>query len=104
VLPNSAKGLPGAVQRGKRYRLAIVRRRAYLVGRADLESLPSADFPASRDETAEEKAQRLAREAEMIAQARASVAAGRVVSLEAVTAWVDSWDTDNELPPPHLGL
>ncbi len=39
----------------------------------------------------------------MIAEARASVAAGRICSLEAVTAWVDSWDTDQELPPPHAG-
>jgi predicted transcriptional regulator len=39
----------------------------------------------------------------MITQARASVAAGRVSSLEAVTARVDSWDTQRELPPPYLG-
>lgn len=71
---------------------------------ANLDFMTSADFPEPRGETAEAKAHRIAREAEMIAQARASVAAGRVVSLEAVTAWVDSWDTDNELPPPHLGL
>ena len=51
----------------------------------------------------EEKRRRLAREAEMIAEARADVAAGRTVSLEAVTAWVDSWYTDYELPPPHSG-
>jgi hypothetical protein len=39
-------------------------------------------------------------EAKMIAAARASVAAGRVVSLEAVEAWVESWDTNHEFPPP----
>jgi predicted transcriptional regulator len=37
----------------------------------------------------------------MIAEARASAAAGRVVSLEAVEAWVDSWDTDHEMPMPR---
>jgi hypothetical protein len=84
--------------------LAIGRRCAYLVVMSDVDFMTGADFPAPRDETAEEKAERIAREAVMIAEARASVAAGRVVSLEAVTAWVDSWDTDNELPPPHLGL
>jgi predicted transcriptional regulator len=53
-------------------------------------------------ETAAETEQRFRREADMIREARASVVAGRVSSLEAATAWVDSWDTENELPPPHL--
>ena len=39
----------------------------------------------------------------MIAEAWADAAAGRVVSLEAVEAWVESWDTDHELPPPAAG-
>lgn len=65
--------------------------------------MTGADFPLPRNETAAEKARRGAREAEMIAEARASVAAGRTVSLEAVTAWVDSWDTDHELPQPQPG-
>jgi len=47
--------------------------------------------------------QRLRREAEMIAEAWADAAAGRVVSLEAVEAWVESWYTDHELPPPAAG-
>ena len=81
--------------------MAIVCRRAYLVGMANLGFMPSADFPAPRDETAEAKQQRLAREAEMIAEARASVAAGRVVSFEAVSAWIDSLGTDHELPLPQ---
>lgn len=63
----------------------------------------SPDFPAPRKETAKAKERRVAHEAEMIAEARASVAAGRTVSLEAVTEWVDSWDTDHELPQPHAG-
>ncbi len=43
---------------------------------------------------------RLAREAEMLAAARASAEAGRIVSLEDVEAWVESWDTADELAPP----
>jgi predicted transcriptional regulator len=39
----------------------------------------------------------------MIAEARASVAAGRVVSFEAVSAWIDSLGTDHELPLPQSG-
>jgi hypothetical protein len=76
---------------------------AYLPGMPTLGLPADADHPTPRKETAVAKAQRLAHEAEMIAAARASVMAGRTVSLEAVTAWVDSWDTDNELPPPHSG-
>lgn len=40
----------------------------------------------------------------MIAEARADVAAGRVVSLDDVEAWVESWGTDHELPPPSTKL
>jgi hypothetical protein len=42
-------------------------------------------------------------EAERIAEARASAAAGRIVSSEAVDAWIDSLGTDHELPPPRPG-
>ncbi len=31
------------------------------------------------------------------------VAAGRVISGEAVLAWMKSWFTENELPPPECG-
>ena len=65
--------------------------------------MSGADSPAPRQEPAEAKAQRLASEAEMIAEARVSVAAGRVVSLEAVSAWIDSLGTDHELPLPQSG-
>jgi predicted transcriptional regulator len=50
-----------------------------------------------------ERRRRLAREAEMIAEARASAASGRVVSSEQVDAWIDSLDTDHELPAPCSG-
>ncbi len=36
-------------------------------------------------------------------QAMESVAQGRVVSGEAVAAWLQSWGTDNELSPPKAG-
>jgi predicted transcriptional regulator len=63
---------------------------------------PQDDTP-DRPETAEARRQRLAWEAEQIDQAMADVAAGRLISLEAVEAWVDSWGTDHELPPPKPG-
>jgi predicted transcriptional regulator len=44
---------------------------------------------------------RIAREAALIAQARASAAGGRTVSQEQVDAWIDSLGTDHELPPPR---
>ena len=37
------------------------------------------------------------------AEAEADLAAGRVVSHEAVKAWLLSWGTPSELPPPALG-
>lgn len=36
-------------------------------------------------------------------QAMESVAQGRVVSGDAVGAWLQSWGTDNELSPPKVG-
>jgi predicted transcriptional regulator len=54
---------------------------------------------AQRPENDQERL--LALETDMIAEARAAAAAGRVVSSEQVDAWIDSLDTDHELPPPH---
>jgi predicted transcriptional regulator len=68
---------------------------------SNVDLVTGADFPSPRGETAAEKDLRLAREAEMIAEARASVAAGRVVSFEAVSAWIDSLDTDHEPSRPQ---
>ena len=56
--------------------------------------------PATRLQTEADSQRRLAHEAEMIAEARASAAAGRVVSSQEVDAWIDSLDTDHELPLP----
>jgi len=61
------------------------------------------DDPHDRPETAEARQRRLAWEAEMIAEAEAEVAAGQTISLKSVRAWVESWDTDRELPPPEPG-
>lgn len=38
-----------------------------------------------------------------VAEAEADFAAGRVISHEAVTRWVRSWGTLDELPPPECG-
>jgi predicted transcriptional regulator len=54
-------------------------------------------------ETGADQKRRHAREAESIARARASAAAGRIVSSEAVDAWIDSIDTDHQLPAPRSG-
>ncbi|HEY1932381.1 MAG TPA: hypothetical protein VGG99_10245 [Acetobacteraceae bacterium] len=48
-----------------------------------------------------ERTARLAREAELIAEADADVAAGRVVDFAEVEAWVESWGKPNELPRPR---
>ena len=40
-------------------------------------------------------------EARALAEAEADVAAGRVISHEAMTRWLRSWGTDHELPPPE---
>lgn len=49
------------------------------------------------------RAERLVRERQQIEEARASVAAGRVVSEQAFNAWVDSLGTEHELPVPQSG-
>jgi predicted transcriptional regulator len=57
--------------------------------------------PAPDPEVARKR--RIAQEAEGIARARASALAGRIVTSEAVDAWIESLDTDHELPAPHPG-
>lgn len=54
-------------------------------------------------EEAADPERRIAWEAEGIARARASVAAGRVVDEAEVDAWIDSIGTDHELPVPYCG-
>jgi predicted transcriptional regulator len=64
---------------------------------------PDDDTPALDPKSEAEKQRRLAWEAKLIAQARASAAAGRVVSSAQVDAWIDSIDTEHELPQPRSG-
>lgn len=52
-------------------------------------------------ETEVERRSRLAREAAMIAEADADVAAGRLVDEADVDAWIDSLGTDHELSVPY---
>jgi predicted transcriptional regulator len=44
-----------------------------------------------------------AAEAEADARALAEVDAGQFISNEAMTRWLRSWGTPNELPPPECG-
>jgi predicted transcriptional regulator len=64
---------------------------------------PDDDTPEPRPETADERRRRLAWEAEMIAEADADIAAGRLIDEAEIDAWIDSIGTDHELPPPRSG-
>ena len=44
-----------------------------------------------------------AHDARRLAEALADVAAGRVISHKAMKAWLLSWGTPDELPPPQVG-
>jgi len=57
--------------------------------------------PPVEAETDAERRERIARESAMLAEARASVTAGRVVESAKVKAWIDSIGTGHELPPPY---
>jgi predicted transcriptional regulator len=37
------------------------------------------------------------------AEAEADFAAGRTISWEAMKRWLESWGTENKLPPPQVG-
>lgn len=99
----------------RKYPLQIIRTRNPAAGgispASALIPLPRNTTPQPQDkrrpepdhETPEARQQRLAREGEAIDAALASAAAGRTVSFESVKAWVDSWDTDHELPQPRSG-
>jgi hypothetical protein len=52
-------------------------------------------------ETGAERQRRMAWEAEMITEADADIAAGRVVDSAKVRAWIDSIGTEHELPLPR---
>jgi hypothetical protein len=63
--------------------------------------MTTADVAIEVAETAGQGAARLAYEAQRIKAFGASFAAGRVVPMSAVRAWIECIDPPNELPPPH---
>ena len=65
---------------------------------------PSDSTEALCSETEAERQRRLAREAEGIARARASVAAGYYATSAEVKTWIESLGTDNPLPVPTTEL
>jgi hypothetical protein len=69
----------------------------------DIKPAPNDSADGRSQETDAERQRRLALEAEMIAEARADVAAGRLVDSAKVRAWIDSIGTDRELPAPLSG-
>jgi predicted transcriptional regulator len=68
-----------------------------------MDTVPRPDdaTPATTSETEAERRDRLAWEVEGIAEARADVAAGRLVDAAEVDAWIDSIGTDHELSVPR---
>ncbi len=62
---------------------------------------PNDSAQAAHSETEDERHARLAWEAEGLAHARASIAAGYYVTAAEVNAWIDSLGTDNPLPVPY---
>ncbi len=84
----------------RRDALAVVRCQDYM---ASMDTAPRPDDRAEilSPETEAERQRRLAWEADGIARARASAAAGRVVRSGKVKAWIDSIGTDHELPAPY---
>jgi predicted transcriptional regulator len=69
----------------------------------DTNPAPGDTADTTPPETEAERQRRLAWEAEMIAEADADIAAGRLVDSAKVKAWIDSIGTDHELPVPYSG-
>ena len=63
--------------------------------------MPNARHRSAPPELEPARTARFAREADLIARARAQIAAGQVVTQEAFDDWVDSLGTTTELPPPR---
>jgi predicted transcriptional regulator len=64
----------------------------------DIETMEDGELSdATKNMSPEELAEFLA----AVEEGMADVAAGRTISAEAVRRWIESWDTDNELPPPE---
>ncbi len=66
----------------------------------DTAPLPAGSAPATGPETEADRLRRIAWEAEGVAAAEASLAAGIYVDADDIDAWIDSIGTDHELPPP----
>ncbi|MDR3535473.1 MAG: hypothetical protein P4L71_03140 [Acetobacteraceae bacterium] len=66
-----------------------------------MDNAPIPEPRAARFEDAAKKQRRLAREADLLAEAFADVAAGRVADEAEVDAWIDSLGTAHALPPPY---
>ncbi len=68
-----------------------------------MDNVPRPDDTAQADLTESPEAQRrrFEWEAARIAEADASIAAGRLIDASEIDAWIDSIGTDHELPPPH---
>jgi predicted transcriptional regulator len=68
-----------------------------------MDTVPRPDDRAdtSSPETEAERQRRPAWEADMIAEADADIAAGRLVDSAKVKAWIDSIGTGQELPVPY---
>jgi predicted transcriptional regulator len=74
--------------------------------RTTLRDMDMTDLEAghiSCPETEADRQRRIAWQAERIAEARADVAAGRLVGSVKVKAWIDSINSDHELPVPYSG-
>jgi predicted transcriptional regulator len=66
-------------------------------------SMPRSAKRAEAVETDDARRLRLAWESERIAEARADIAAGRLVDSAEVDGWIESIGTDHELPIPYSG-
>ncbi len=56
---------------------------------------------AEHDETMTVRRRRILREAELLAEARADIAAGLIIDEAEVAGWIDSIGTEREPPPPY---
>lgn len=81
--------------------LAAGCRQRQIVPYGHRQSCPKRKCRCPRSETEAERQRRLAREAEMIAEANAEIEAGLFVEEADVDAWIDSRGTDHELPVPQ---
>ena len=86
-----------AYRRGVRFRL--VRTADGIISLAMDTTRPRTDTPRSKGD----RKQQIAREAAMIAEGDADIAARRTVDDAKVDAWIDSIGTGHELPPPYPG-